>query len=418
MERTLLISIILVVLVVFVFLREWRATLIPVVAVPVSIIGTLGVMYLFGYSIDNLSLMALTISTGFVVDDAIVVLENITRHLEKGVAPMEAAMKGAAEIGSTVVSMSISLVAVFIPILMMGGIIGRLFREFAVVLSVTILVSLAVSLTATPMMCSRLLRTEKGHGRLYMASEKAFEWILGVYERSLGWVLEHSILVLLIAIGTLALNVLLYVVIPKDFFPQQDTGRLNGSIIADQDTSFQSMKQKMQALVGIVKTDPGVATVIGFTGGGGGTTTNTGRVFISLKPVGERKVTADQIINRLRPKLATVPGATLVLQAVQDVRIGGRQSAAQYQYTIQSDNLDELNAVGPEAPEDDAGHPPADRRHQRRPEQRPGRQPRDRPADRLAPGHHARRRSTTSSMTPSASARSPRPSRRSTSTSS
>ncbi len=346
-EGTLLISIILVVLVVFVFLREWRATLIPVVAVPVSIVGTLGVMYLFGYSIDNLSLMALTISTGFVVDDAIVVLENITRHLEKGLSPMEAAMTGAAEIGSTVVSMSVSLVAVFIPILMMGGIIGRLFREFAVVLSVTILVSLAVSLTCTPMMCSRLLRTEKGHGRLYVASEKAFDWILSVYERSLAWVLGHSILILLIAIATLGLNVFLYAIIPKDFFPQQDTGRLNGSIIADQDTSFQSMKQKIQTLVGIVKTDPGVDTVIGFSGGGGGTTTNTGRVFISLKPIGQRMATADQIINRLRPKLAKVAGATLVLQAVQDVRIGGRSSAAQYQYTIQSDNLNELNEWGP-----------------------------------------------------------------------
>jgi multidrug efflux pump len=346
-EGTLLISILLVVLVVFVFLREWRATLIPVVAVPVSIIGTLGVMYLFGYSIDNLSLMALTISTGFVVDDAIVVLENITRHLEKGLSPMKAAMTGAAEIGSTVVSMSVSLVAVFIPILMMGGIIGRLFREFAVVLSVTILVSLAVSLTCTPMMCSRLLRAEKGHGRLYLASERAFEWILGVYERSLGWVLGHSIFVLMIAIGTLVLNVFLYSIIPKDFFPQQDTGRLNGSIIADQDTSFQSMKRKIQTLVGIVKTDPGVDTVIGFSGGGGGTTTNTGRVFISLKPIDVRKATADQIINRLRPKLSRVAGATLVLQAVQDVRIGGRQSAAQYQYTIQSDNLNELNEWGP-----------------------------------------------------------------------
>jgi multidrug efflux pump len=346
-EGTLLISIFLVFLVVFVFLRELRATFIPVVAVPVSIIGTLGVMYLFGYSIDNLSLMALTISTGFVVDDAIVVLENITRHLEKGLSPMDAAMKGAAEIGSTVVSMSISLVAVFIPILLMGGIIGRLFREFAVVLSVTILVSLAVSLTSTPMMCSRLLRSERSHGRLYNASERAFKAILGGYERSLGWVLDHSILVLMIALGTLALNVFLYVIIPKDFFPQQDTGRLNGSIIADQDTSFQSMLQKIQRLVSIVKTDRAVATVIGFSGGGGGTTTNTGRVFISLKPVDERKATADQIINRLRPKLAAVPGATLVLQAVQDVRIGGRQSAAQYQYTIQSDNLAELNEWGP-----------------------------------------------------------------------
>jgi multidrug efflux pump len=346
-ETTLMISIFLVVLVVFVFLREVRATMIPVVAVPVSIIGTLGFMYLFGYSIDNLSLMALTISTGFVVDDAIVVLENITRHVEQGKPPMEAALEGAAEIGFTVMSMSLSLVAVFIPILMMGGIIGRLFREFAVVLSLTILVSLAVSLTATPMMCSRLLRKEKGHGKLYAASENAFKWILGVYERSLGWVLEHSLLVLLIAIGTLALNAVLLLAIPKDFFPQQDTGRLNGSIIADQDTSFQSMQQKIRGLVRIVKKDPAVDTVIGFTGGGGGTTTNTGRVFISLKPVSQRNATATQIINRLRPKLATVPGATLVLQAVQDVRIGGRSSAAQYQYTIQSDNLSELNTWGP-----------------------------------------------------------------------
>ncbi len=346
-ERTLVISILLVVLVVFLFLREWRATSIPIVAVPVSIIGTLGAMYLFGYSVDNLSLMALTISTGFVVDDAIVVLENITRHIEKGLSPMDAALKGAAEIGSTVVSMSISLVAVFTPIILMGGIVGRLFREFAVVLSFTILVSLAVSLTCTPMMCSRLLRNDKGHGRFYMASEKAFKWLLGSYERSLAWVLGHSMMVLLVAIATLCLNVYLYTVIPKDFFPQQDTGRITGNVIADQDTSFQSMKQKMQSLVDIVDKDRAVSAVIGFTGGGGGTTTNTGRVFVALKPVGERKATADQIIARLRPKLATVPGATLVLQAIQDVRTGGRPSAAQYQYTIQSDSLPDLNEWGP-----------------------------------------------------------------------
>jgi multidrug efflux pump len=346
-ERTLVISIVLVVLVVFLFLREWRSTVIPIVAVPVSILGTLGVMYLFGYSVDNLSLMALTISTGFVVDDAIVVLENITRHVEKGMRPMEAALKGAAEIGPTVVSMSISLVAVFTPILLMGGIIGRLFREFAIVLSVTILVSLAVSLTATPMMCSRLLRSDRRHGRFYVASERAFKRLLGFYERSLAWVLGHSMLVLLIAIGTLGLNLVLYFVIPKDFFPQQDTGRMVGSIIADQDTSFQSMRDKMQRLVDIADKDPGVSSVIGFTGGGGGTTTNTGRAFLALKPVGERKATADQIIARLRPKLATVPGATLVLQSVQDVRIGGRPSASQYQYTIQSENLPDLNEWGP-----------------------------------------------------------------------
>jgi multidrug efflux pump len=346
-ERTLVISILLVVLVVFLFLREWRATSIPIVAVPVSIIGTLGAMYLFGYSVDNLSLMALTISTGFVVDDAIVVLENITRHVEGGLTPMDAALKGAAEIGSTVVSMSISLVAVFTPIILMGGIVGRLFREFAVVLSFTILVSLAVSLTCTPMMCSRLLTNAKSHGKFYMASEKGFKWLHRSYERSLSWVLGHSMLVLLIAIATLCLNVFLYIVIPKDFFPQQDTGRITGNVIADQDTSFQSMKQKMQSLVDIVDKDRAISAVIGFTGGGGGTTTNTGRVFIALKPVGERKATADQIINRLRPKLATVAGATLVLQSIQDVRTGGRPSAAQYQYTIQSDSLPELNEWGP-----------------------------------------------------------------------
>jgi multidrug efflux pump len=346
-ERTLLLSVVLVVLVVFLFLREWRSTLIPMVAVPVSIIGTFGAMYLLGYSIDNLSLMALTISTGFVVDDAIVVLENITRYKEQGMNSLEAAYKGAAEIGFTVLSMSISLVAVFIPILLMGGIIGRLFREFAVTLSVTILVSLVVSLTTTPMMCSLLLKDEKNHGRFYLASEKAFNWLLARYERSLRAVLEHSFLVLLVAIGTIFLTVYLYAVIPKGFFPQQDTGRLNGSIVADQDISFQSMQNKMRRLATIALSDPGVATVIAFTGGGGGTTTNTGRVFISLKPLQERKVSADAIVNRLRPKLATVTGATLFLQAVQDVRIGGRQSAAQYQYTIQSDNLDLLNHWGP-----------------------------------------------------------------------
>jgi multidrug efflux pump len=345
-ERTLLISVVLVVLVVFLFLREWRATLIPLVAVPTSLIGTLAAMYLLGYSIDNLSLMALTISTGFVVDDAIVVLENITRYREMGKEATEAAMSGAAQIGSTVLSMSLSLVAVFIPILLMGGIIGRLFREFAVVLSVAILVSLVVSLTTTPMMCSILLREKASHGRLYQASERVFERILKDYERSLHWVLDHSLLVLFVAIVTLALNVYLYIVIPKGFFPQQDTGRLSGSIIADQATSFQEMQSKITRLAAIAKQDPGVDTVLIFTGGGGGTTTNTGRAFISLKPLAQRKVSADQIITRLRPKLSVVPGATLYLQAVQDVRIGGRQSAAQYQYTIQSDNLQTLSHWG------------------------------------------------------------------------
>jgi len=346
-ERTLMISVGLVVLVVFLFLREYRATLIPFVAVPTSIIGTLGAMYLFNYSVDNLSLMALTISTGFVVDDAIVVLENITRYKEMGMEARAAAMKGAAEIGSTVLSISVSLVAVFIPILLMGGIIGRLFREFAVVLSVAILVSLVVSLTTTPMMCSVLLRKESAHGKLYMATERVFEALLKGYERSLKWVLDRSLLALLGAVATVGLAVFLYVVVPRGFFPQQDTGRLNGQIIGDQSISFQEMQRKIQRLGVIAKQDPGVDTVLTFTGGGGGTTTNTGRVFIALKPLKERKVSADQIINRLRPKLAVVPGATLYLQAVQDVRIGGRQSAAQYQYSIHSDSLPALTHWGP-----------------------------------------------------------------------
>jgi multidrug efflux pump len=346
-ESTLCISISLVVLVVFAFLREIRATLIPIVAVPVSIIGSLGFMYLFGYSIDNLSLMALTISTGFVVDDAIVVLENITRHRENGLSAMDAALKGSAEIGFTVLSMSISLVAVFTPILLMGGIIGRLFREFAVALSTTILVSLAISLTATPMMCSRMLVAANSHGKFYLQGEKAFKWTLGIYKRSLRWVLDHSILVLFVFIATVGLNIYLFVIIPKDFFPQQDVGRLQGMIIADQDISFQSMAKKMQQLVGIVKADPAVDSVIVFTGGGGGTTTNTGRGFIALKPIRERRVNAEQIMNRLRPKLAVVTGATLILQPQQDVRVGARFSASQFQYTIQTDNLPDLNKWGP-----------------------------------------------------------------------
>ena len=347
-ERTLMISVGLVVLVVFLFLRDVRATFIPSVAVPVSLIGTCGIMYLLGYSVDNLSLMALTISTGFVVDDAIVVLENITRYREKGMGAVESALKGASEIGSTVFSISVSLVAVFIPILLMGGIVGRLFREFAVTLSLTILVSMVISLTTTPAMCSQLLSNKKGHGRFYNASEKVFDFILKVYEISLAWVLRHSALVLLIAIATLCLNVYLYVVVPKGFFPQQDTGRMNGNFMGDQDTSFQSMQQKITQLAKIVQDDPAVGTVQAFSGGGGGTTTNTGRCFIALKPLNERHVTADQIINRLRPKLGVVPGVTLYLQASQDVRVGGRQSAAQYQYTLQSDNLPELTHWAPE----------------------------------------------------------------------
>ena len=283
-------------------------------------------MYLAGFSIDNLSLMALTISTGFVVDDAIVVLENITRFREKGMNSMQAAFKGAAEIGPTVLSISISLVAVFIPILLMGGIVGRLFREFAVTLSCTIIVSMLISLTTTPTMCARMLKDEHGHGRLYRFTERFFEFLIRNYGRSLTWVLRHSAIVLLIAIGTLALNIYLFVIVPKGFFPQQDTGRINGNFLGDQSTSFQSMQEKIIRLARIVQKDPDVATMQAFSGGGGGTTVNTGRCFATLKPLGLRKSSADEIINRLRPKLNSVPGVTLYLQASQDIRVGGRQS--------------------------------------------------------------------------------------------
>ena len=340
-EITLMVSILLVILVVFVFLRSVRSTLIPSVAVPVSLIGTFGVMYLLGYSIDNLSLMALTIATGFVVDDAIVVVENITRHLEEGMEPMAAALRGAREIGFTVVSISVSLVAVFIPILLMGGIVGRLFREFAVVLSIAIAVSLAVSLTTTPMMCATLLRTpgSEPRGRLDRASERIFARINGAYERSLRWVLRHQPLTLAVTLATMAASLLLYAKIPKGFFPQQDSGRLTGTIQADQDTSYQAMQTKLNAFVDIVQHDPGVESANGFLGGG---LTNNGRMFVSLKPLDQRKQSADQIIARLRAKTSHVPGATLVLQPVQDVRVGGRPSAAQYQYTLQGDNAAQL----------------------------------------------------------------------------
>jgi multidrug efflux pump len=346
-ERSLMISVGLVVLVVFLFLREGRATLIPSVAVPVSIIGTCGVMYLFGFSIDNLSLMALTISSGFVVDDAIVVLENITRHREEGLGPMEAALKGASEIGPTVLSISISLVAVFIPILLMGGVVGRLFRQFAITLSVTIILSMIVSLTTTPTMCARILKDKGEHGWLYRKTESFFEFILGVYEHMLRWVLRNSALVLLIAIATLALNVYLFVIVPKGFFPQQDTGRLNGNFIGDQSISFQAMQSKITRLSQIAQQDPDVATIQAFSGGGGGTTMNTGRCFITLRPWGIRKATADEVIARLRPKMNSIPGITLFLQSAQDLRVGGRQSAAQYQYTLQSDKLEDLTHWAP-----------------------------------------------------------------------
>jgi len=346
-ERTLLLSIVLVVLVVFVFLRSLRATLIPSVSVPLSLIGTFAIMWLLGYSVDNLSLMALAISTGFVVDDAIVVLENVTRYIEVGMDPVQAAYRGAREIGFTVLSMSTSLVAVFIPILLMAGIVGRLFREFAVTLSVAIGVSLLVSLTTTPMLCAKFLRpdSERRHGRIYKATERAFNGMLRFYERCLRWVLRHQPLTLALTLGTAVLSVYLYVIVPKGFFPQQDTGRVGGSVQAAQDISFAALSAKMQQFVDIVRKDPAVETVVGFAGGGG--TSNTGRMFITLKPLAQRKLDADRVIGRLRGKLSVVPGANLFLQSQQDLQIGGRLGNAQFQYTLQAENLDDLNHWSP-----------------------------------------------------------------------
>jgi len=346
-ERTLVISVGLVILVVFVFLRNARATLIPSVAVPVSLIGTFAVMYLLGYSLDNLSLMALTISTGFVVDDAIVVMENISRHLEQGMKPFAAALKGAQEIGFTVFSISVSLIAVFIPILMMGGIVGRLFREFAITLSTAIAVSMVVSLTTTPTMCAHLLKEEKQekHGRIYRASEKFFTWMLETYRRTLVWVLDHPGPTLVVLLLTIALNVVLIYKIPKGFFPQQDTGAIVGGVQGPQDSSFPAMDNSIRQLVGVIKSDSAVANVTAYTGGNGAT--NAGFIYIALKPLNERKIGAADIINRLRPKLNRLPVASAFLQAAQDLRIGGRSSAALYQYTIQSDNVQDLSKWGP-----------------------------------------------------------------------
>ncbi len=346
-EITLMISVILVILVVFAFLRTFRATIIPSIAVPLSLIGTFGVMYLLHYSLDNLSLMALAISTGFVVDDAIVVLENITRFIEQGMPPVQAAFRGAREIGFTVLSMSTSLVAVFIPILLMPGIVGRLFREFAVVLSSAIGVSLLVSLTTTPTMCAKFLRSadHKKHNIFYRLFEYLFDRMLAAYGRSLGWVLRHQPLTLGVTIATFLLSIGLYWSSPMGFFPQQDTGRIMGSVQAAQDISFEAMSGKMRQFVDIVMKDPAVATIVGFAGGG--STYNTGRMFITLKPLAERKISADQVIGRLRGKLAVVPGATLYMQSAQDLTIGGRMSQAQYQYTLQGENLQELNDWSP-----------------------------------------------------------------------
>jgi len=356
-EIALTASVLLVVLVVFLFLREVWATIIPSIAVPLSLVGTFGIMYVLGYSVDNLSLMALTISTGFVVDDAIVVIENITRYLEMGMKPFDAAMKGSREIGFTVLSMSTSLIAVFLPILLMGGLVGKLFREFAVTLSVAIAVSLLVSLTTTPMLCARFLKSqdESRHGAIYRASERAFQWLHGEYAHGLRWVLRHQWLMLGVVFGTVALNFYLFVIVPKGFFPQQDTGRLSGRTMAAQDISFDAMSAKQTKLAQMVLDDPAVDSVTAFAGGGGwgGGTTNSGSMFIGLKPAGERKdehgkvITADMVVNRLRQKLTSVPGAILYLQAQQDIQIGGRGSAAQYQYTLWDEDLKELNSWAP-----------------------------------------------------------------------
>jgi len=347
-ERTLAISVALVLLVVFLFLRRVRAALIPSVAVPVSLLGTFGIMYLCDYSLDNLSLMALTVATGFVVDDAIVVLENIVRHVEAGKTPMQAALQGAREIGFTVVSISLSLIAVFIPVLMMGGIVGRLFREFAVTLSSAILVSMVVSLTLTPAMAAHLLRPQaeqqRSPGRLSRYFGAALRRLSLGYRRSLAWSLRHGPLVLVLLLLTIVLNVYLYTTIKKGFFPQQDTGRIMGNIQADQSISFQAMEKKLKNFMQIVGNDPAVASVVGFTGGG---QRNTGNMFISLKPLNERKMPITQVIARLRGKLAREPGANIFLVAAQDVTIGGRQSNAQFQYTLQGDDLDDLRKWEP-----------------------------------------------------------------------
>ena len=355
-EKTLIGSVCLVILVVFLFLRSPRATLIPSVAVPVSLIGTFAVMYLFGYSLDNLSLMALTISTGFVVDDAIVVMENITRHLESGMEPVAAALKGAQEIGFTVFSISMSLIAVFIPILMMGGIIGRLFREFAVTLSAAIVISLVISLTTTPCMCAHILKAHKEgekHNRLYRTSEKTFNGMLLMYRKSLEWALDNSVLTLIVLLLTVGLNFLVIYRIPKGIFPQQDTGAVVGGVQGPQDASFPFMNFSIVSLVNVIKADPAVAHVLAYTGGGNG-----GFMYITLKPLGnkcneraphcdERQTSAMNVINRIRPKMNRLPVASAFLQPAQDLRIGGRQSNALYQYTIQSDSIDELAHWGP-----------------------------------------------------------------------
>jgi multidrug efflux pump subunit AcrB len=336
-EMTLLISIGLVVLVVLLFLRRMRATMIPAVAIPLSLTGTFAVMYLLDYSIDNLSLMALTIATGFVVDDAIVVVENIMRHVEQGMAPKEAAFLGAREIGFTIVSITVSLLAVFIPLLLMGGIVGRLFREFSVTLSIAIVVSAVVSLTLTPTMSSRLLRqfSNDKPTRFARVSERGFTALQGLYGRCLDWILRHQVAALLLTVGTVAFTVLLYVVVPKGLFPQQDTGMLMGSTEASQDVSFPAMKVNQEKINAIVSADPDVDHVVSFIGSANASTGNAGTLFIALKDKPGRKATADEVIARLRPKVGRLPGMRLFLQSVQDLRLGGRSARTQYQYTLQ-----------------------------------------------------------------------------------
>jgi multidrug efflux pump len=347
-ELNMVIAIGLVIVVVFIFLRSGWSTFIPSVSVPVSIIATFGAMYLIGYTLDNLSLMALTIATGFVVDDAIVVIENITRHLEAGLNPMQAALKGAEEIGFTVLSMSISLVAVFIPILMMSGIVGRLFREFAVVLSVSIAISMVVSLTVTPMMCAWLLKAHRHHGYVYNQTEKLFRWIISTYGSALEVALNHPALVLLTVFLTLGVNGYLYARIPKGFFPQQDTGRLNGAIVGEQHISYQALVEKAKWFEEQVRTDPDVETVTMVAGtSGGGFGGNSAGINIQLKPVGLRRATSDQVLSRLRDKTSGMLGATMFLQNSQDLFIGGRQANAQYQYTLQGPDFGSLATWGP-----------------------------------------------------------------------
>jgi len=343
-EKTLGISMLLVVLVVFAFLRSGRATLVPAVAMPVSLIGTFGVMWLLGYSIDNLSLMALTISTGFVVDDAIVVTENITRAIERGIPPLEASLEGAKQIGFTIVSITISLLAVFVPILLMGGIVGRLFREFAVTLSVAVAMSAIVSLTLTPMMCSRMLRREtaKHHGWLFLASERSFDAMLAFYERGLRWALRHRVTMLLVTLTTVAVNVALFVMVPKGLFPQQDTGLIMATTEAAQDVSYAEMVRLQAQVNKILDADPDVAHYVSFTGSGGMGTSNTGSAFVTLKDLPPRKLSADQVLARLRGKMSKLEGINTYMQARQDVSVGGRMARTQYQYTVQDANLDEL----------------------------------------------------------------------------